>query len=388
LIIIGLTGSFGSGCTKVIAKKFLKQIGFKYLSLSDILKEKYREEKGGECSTRTEKQEFGNNLRKRFGNDFLVRETYKYLEEEKGSNFVIDSIRNPEEVKYLKEKYPMFFLFGIYADAEIRWERVKKEYYGDKGKFEEDDKRDAWEPIENGQRVRDCYLMSDVIICNNAEILDNNEAEKVMAQLINEYISMIKKEKEFSPSEKETIMAMAYANSYRSSCLRRKVGAIIIDSAGNVFSSGYNEIPQKDQTCKKLYGDCYRNHLRKGIKDKLRTIIRDEQQIEEINTVFKENFKILDHCRALHAEENAILNVARFGSSAVLRDATLYTTTYPCNLCANKIVTVGIKKIVYLEPYPQKEARETILNSKEKIIEEPFNGVLFNGYFRFYGGIQ
>lgn len=61
-------------------------------------------------------------------------------------------------------------------------------------------------------------------------------------------------------------------------------------------------------------------------------------------TMFKKRFKILDYCRALHAEENAILNVTRTGSSSELKEATLYTSTYPCNLCANKITQVGIKR--------------------------------------------
>ena len=61
--------------------------------------------------------------------------------------------------------------------------------------------------------------------------------------------------------------------------------------------------------------------------------------------------------------------------------ATLYTTTYPCNLCANKIAQVGIKKIVYYEPYPQKEAKDVLNNHDVKQI--PFEGVTSNGYFRF-----
>ena len=55
---------------------------------------------------------------------------------------------------------------------------------------------------------------------------------------------------------------------------------------------------------------------------------------------------MLDYCRALHAEENAILNVARFGSSIALRGAVLYTTTYPCNLCANKCTSRDFKSCV------------------------------------------
>ena len=96
--------------------------------------------------------------------------------------------------------------------------------------------------------------------------------------------------------------------------------------------------------------------------------------------MFKKRFKILDYCRALHAEENAILNVTRTGSSSELKEATLYTSTYPCNLCANKITQVGIKKVVYFEPYPMKEAKDILSDGNVK--QEPFEGVTFNAYFR------
>lgn len=95
--------------------------------------------------------------------------------------------------------------------------------------------------------------------------------------------------------------------------------------------------------------------------------------------------KLLEKCRALHAEENAILNIARFGSAAVLKDATLYTTTYPCNLCANKIAQVGIRKVVYYEPYPVEEAKITL--EKAHVEQEMFEGITFNSYFRVFNEI-
>ncbi|NCO65633.1 MAG: hypothetical protein COW32_09050 [Candidatus Aquicultor secundus] len=59
--------------------------------------------------------------------------------------------------------------------------------------------------------------------------------------------------------------------------------------------------------------------------------------------------KVLDLCRALHAEEHAIL---RMGARHMPGELTIYTTTFPCLLCANKIVQAGIKNVVYIEPYP------------------------------------
>ena len=128
------------------------------------------------------------------------------------------------------------------------------------------------------------------------------------------------------------------------------------------------------------YGMCYRDKLKKDYKENLKMVIKKEKEREASYLLFKKNFKILDYCRALHAEENAILNVARVGASAALPISTLFTTTYPCNLCANKIAQVGIKHIVYFEPYPMKEAKK-ILEDKG-VEQEPFEGVTYNGYFR------
>ncbi|MCP4130178.1 MAG: hypothetical protein GY754_04270 [bacterium] len=127
----------------------------------------------------------------------------------------------------------------------------------------------------------------------------------------------------------------------------------------------------------------YGNKIREELDNDIKDLITVKEQQMSISKLFKEKFKNLDYCRSLHAEENAILNIARFGSSAALSDATIYTTTYPCNLCANKIVQVGIKKVVYLEPYPMPEAKKIL--EKNNITQESFEGVLFNGYFRFKG---
>jgi deoxycytidylate deaminase len=89
--------------------------------------------------------------------------------------------------------------------------------------------------------------------------------------------------------------------------------------------------------------------------------------------------KLLDMCRALHAEENAILALSRAGVRLPDR-AVLYCTTFPCNLCANKIVSVGIEIIVYAEPYPMKEAE--MIFRQEDVDLRRFEGVKSNAYFR------
>lgn len=378
-IVIGLTGPFGSGCT-YIAKNILEKLGYNYVSLSEILKK----EISNDSLSRTELQKEGNKLRSEKSYDYLAKQAIETIKDSSEEKFVVDSIRNTHEVKALKSEFSDFYLFSTWADKETRWNRISKKYNNNRSAFDEDDKKDKDEKIENGQQITLCYQMSDIIILNIENIANTNtntDAFKKLNSIVNKYINIIEGNEKFMPSEQETLMSMAYANSMRSSCKQRKVGALIVDEYANVFSSGYNEVPNTELPCSNQYGECYRKHLRNEINNSIENEIKDPILSKKIEEVVKNKSKMLDYCRALHAEETAIVNMARLSVSVDLSKSTLYTTTYPCNLCANKIAQVGIKKIVYFEPYPQDEAKEILKSSEVKQI--PFDGVTFNGYFRF-----
>lgn len=379
-IIIGMTGPFGSGCT-YISKNILKNLGYEYISLSDILRELTPSSNGDEPQ-RTELQDIGNDYRKENGNDFLAKESLKKIEQSDSNKFVIDSIRNTHEIERLKSEFSRFYLFATWATEDVRWKRVQKRYNGNKTLFDSDDKRDSNEKIENGQQITLCYQMADIIILNQKEIVaQKTDNYNELKSIVEKYIKIIEGDEEFKPTETETLMSMAYANSMRSSCTQRKVGALIIDDYGNVFSSGYNEVPSSERPCINKYGQCYRKHLREKIKNDLHSVLKDDKLTNDVSDIIKSSSKMLDYCRALHAEETAIVNMARLGTNANMNNATLYTTTYPCNLCANKIAQVGIKRVIYFEPYPQVEAKKILKDHNVK--QKPFEGVTFNGYFRF-----
>lgn len=380
LYVIGLVGPFGSGCSYV-ANKIVENHGYVYLSLSDVLREEYKKENPKKRKIeRKDLQNFGDKIREENGADYLAKVICDRIGQDKTQNYVVDSIRNPEEINCLRKSFAEFFLVGVFAEPELRWGRVKGKYDEDRRNFDEDDKRDSNGGVEYGQRVTDSFRMADIILLNNENIVEGNKNEEIFLAKLKQKIYLIEGKESFVPTYIETNMAIAYAASMRSSCLKRKVGAVIVDITGDVFSSGYNEVPAANNTCKCEYGMCYRDKLKKDYKENLKTVIKREKEREASYTLFKQNFKILDYCRALHAEENAILNVARVGASAALPTSTLFTTTYPCNLCANKIAQVGIKHIVYFEPYPMKEAKK-ILEDKG-VEQEPFEGVTYNGYFR------
>lgn len=390
-LIIGLTGSFGSGCS-YIAKYILKaKEGLTLLSLSkDVLRPLFKKETGNdpEQRPRRELQDFGDRIREEKGPDCLAQEAVKKIEGTQNGKWVIDSIRNPAEVRCLRQYSRNFFLFGIYADREVRWNRVKGVYGDNRKTFDNDDKNDTGEDNPaHGQRVGDCFYEADITFSNTKQITTiGNEQFVSFAGQIGQYVELTQKPlKKQQPIRKdEALMAMSYAISQRSSCRKRKVGAIIVDGEGNVISSGYNEVPTNEIPCTKEYKMCYREWLSDKFFESLkREIPQAEGKADQLKSLFRKQFKILDYCRALHAEENAIVNLARNGRSVPLQESVLYTTTYPCRMCANKIVSVGLKHIVYVEPYPD-EAVKLILENAD-VDARFFEGVTFKAYSRLYG---
>ena len=109
---------------------------------------------------------------------------------------------------------------------------------------------------------------------------------------------------------------------------------------------------------------------------------------------------LLEFGRDIHAEMSAISDAARLDGG--LLGGTLYTTTFPCHMCAKHIVAAGISRVVYLEPYPKSYARELHSDSIEiegnacgtKVDFSPFIGIspfryrdLFEKGRRKYGGV-
>lgn len=126
------------------------------------------------------------------------------------------------------------------------------------------------------------------------------------------------------PSREEYYMAISQLASLRSTCLSRKVGAVIVKE-DNPISFGYNGPARGMDHCADL-GGCIRRN-------------KEDYQ----------SGKYLELCPASHAEQNAIAFAARHGISTV--GATIYVNTFPCKDCMNSIINSGIKKVVYNSDY-------------------------------------
>lgn len=162
--LIGLTGTNGAG--KGEAAAFFQGKGFARFSLSDLIREEL--ESDGSAPTRDNLIKKGNSLRQAYGPDVLAR---RVMAKVKGKA-VIDSIRNPEEVRFLK-KQKNFVLLAINAPAELRFSRVKKRGRMESAStLEEFLAKEAEERTRDkkGQRLHLCLKMADWTVVNDGSL--------------------------------------------------------------------------------------------------------------------------------------------------------------------------------------------------------------------------
>ncbi|MEW6457000.1 MAG: AAA family ATPase [Acidobacteriota bacterium] len=175
---IGVTGPIASGKGEVV--KFFRKNNFKYISLSDMVREEAK--KRNIPVTRENLQNIGNSLRKEFGAGVLGMKVREIIESFPEKNWIIDGIRNPAEIEELK-KMKGFYLIGIIAPLNILIERIlKREREDDPKKKEEIIERirqdiGVNEP-EDGQQVGKCIKMANFTIINEGSLLDLQEKLK------------------------------------------------------------------------------------------------------------------------------------------------------------------------------------------------------------------
>jgi dCMP deaminase len=143
------------------------------------------------------------------------------------------------------------------------------------------------------------------------------------------------------PSWDSYFMEMAELVAKRSTCIRRNVGAVVVQDR-RIVATGYNGAPKGLAHCNEIEGGCLRQRL--GIPSGERH----------------------EMCRALHAEQNAIIQAATSGQS--VEGATIYITHQPCVICAKMIINAGIEKIIVKEGYPDELSTQLLEEAGRKIV--------------------
>jgi dCMP deaminase len=150
--------------------------------------------------------------------------------------------------------------------------------------------------------------------------------------------SLNMKGKNKRPSWDEYFVKAAYLVSERSTCLRRRVGAVLVKDK-QILATGYNGAPMGIAHCSKT--GC--------LRQKLKVPSGSRHEI----------------CRGLHAEQNVILQAAKHGVS--VRGSCLYITNAPCSICAKMIINAGIVEIIIAGDYPDKMAIDFLKEAKIRL---------------------
>ena len=139
-------------------------------------------------------------------------------------------------------------------------------------------------------------------------------------------------------SKDHYFMNIAIEVAKRSTCTRRKIGAIIVSDVGEIKSTGYNGNPRGLPHCDEI--GCIRDEL--GIPSGTR----------------------METCTAVHAEQNALIQA---GTNS--RGSTLYSTIVPCPICARMILNAQVARVVYIGDYSDLSGVELLKQAGAKLTQ-------------------
>jgi deoxycytidylate deaminase len=319
--------------------------------------------------------DLGNGARERSKNNAILAMGASKVIESKRSTltsiarraYIIDSLKNPEEVKYLREVYGNgFFLIGVFSDEDDRKKYLMNDRHLSLEEAENLILRDNDEDSGHGQHASDTFILSDFFV-----YIDENRVK--LKHSLNRFLDIIFGHPYVSPTFEEYAMFMSFATSLRSADLSRQVGAVVTRN-NEIIASGTNDVPTaggglywpqgnvetddmdiKDGRDYKRKGDTNAFEKQKIIQNIMGSLGSDIDKESVKKVLEKSQIKdIIEYNRAVHAEMEALLLCARNNIST--RGANLYCTTFPCHNCAKHIVAAGIKTVIYIEPYPKSKA--------------------------------
>jgi dCMP deaminase len=365
----------------------------------------------------------------------IIRITIKLIRienKDKKDFFVIDALRNGYEIEFFRNRYQSFYLFSIMASENTRKDRILNSFKLNIDELKNIKKFETNSDTVESQAINTCIGKGDIFINNDSA---DSSKSKLYLQLI-KYIALIRKPGLFTPNDDERFMQVAFTARYNSGCISRQVGAAVVGEDGYLRGFGWNDVPEKHIPC--LYrtpqqliscsqniifseyerSDKFYNYIKNEFENSYKKFLpfcfKDHQsQIElsekaediryEINpngencskfTIDKEDIKkILEKAsfknptreRALHAEENAFLQISKSGGESVV-NGTLYSTDSPCQLCSKKSMQLKIKRVVYIDAYPDISIEHT-LKAGEKSnwpIFDMFSGAIGSAYFKLF----
>lgn len=287
--------------------------------------------------------------------------------------FIIDQLKRPEEVEVLRLVYKdLFYLCAVSETESTRQNNLRTKGIKpiEAAKLMELDRKD--DNKDWGQLVQKTFHEADFFL--NANNLSVDDIQKKLRR----FLKLIHGHNGFPPTQEEFGMYQAHTASLGSLCLSRQVGAAILDAEGNVLSIGRNDVPKyggglyentdnpsdkEDMRCVYSQGYCRNTRKQIELKDdiisQINELISDEKKAKKIFKIINDSKigDLMEFSRSIHAEMDAIISLARKGIR-LGKETSLYTTTYPCHMCARHIITAGLEHVIYIEPYEKSLALE------------------------------
>lgn len=310
--------------------------------------------------------------------------------------FIIRSLKTPEELETLRSVYgPRLVVIAAYSPRELRVKALEALIQGSR----KDAEKKAWahqpedliardekEQQIGGQDVSGTFHRADFFV-------RGWDREVIIADLGRTF-SILFGDPFRTPTRDEYCQFMAAGAALRSAEFGRQVGAAIATGEGSVISLGTNEVPKAhggscweedgdgkrdfeigEMDTNRRHFDALSKKLTKQVDGKLQSLIEtmpgepDREYLDALRTKVVESLpddlragglnELTEFGRAVHAEMNALLDAARRGIA--VQDSTLYTTTFPCHNCARHIIGAGVKRVVFIEPYPK--SRSEVLHN-------------------------
>ena len=331
--------------------------------------------------------------------------------------YIVRQLKHTDELELLRSLYGnRFYLIAAYSPRDMRLQSLSTQIANSYSSLQANNfrfkaesliKTDEFEAqISFGQNVRHTFPQADVFVdASNADALKKS---------IQRFIELVFGNPFITPSRDEFAMFHAKAAALRSADLARQVGAVIASIDGAVVAVGTNEVPkagggqywdgdkpdardfatgrdQSKEMRKTALGDIL-NRLKDAgwFKDEY-IKLEPSALVSKAAPLMKETrlMGIGEFGRTVHAEMSAILDAAKRGIA--VGGQTLYSTCFPCQNCARHIVGAGLRRVVYIEPYPKSLATTLHDDSicvegviQNKVSFEPFIGIAPRQYLELF----
>jgi deoxycytidylate deaminase len=368
--------------------------------------------------------------------NYIIKSYRKSTEGEERTQIVIDDLRSPIEIMYFKQRYSAFYAISVNRDEISRENALyekhkspdridiaklvcKEEYKG--GKNHEFYKANISACIQQAdihisfltrEESNEKNMNIEELNIRNTRIagstIDNTTPYFSWKMQLLKYISLISHPGLIPPSPEERCMQMAYTAKHNSGCISRHVGAAITDENYSIKAIGWNNTPSGQVPCSLRNTEDLLEHknditsfttyentdtkFSMALADNFRSQIKKNKENLKGRNVcfcFKDvknscsDGKNQVHTRSLHAEENAFLQIAKYGGGGI-ENGKLFTTASPCELCAKKAYQLGIKVIYFIDPYPGISDDHILSGGSNPIKPRLFNGAIGNAYHWLY----